>query len=315
MTDSALYQIINDLQGLAGAASEAQDFVIRAEGGVAVSVSCQWGSSSSVVLRAPYGAVSVAPGTAPSGYRGWEAAPRAPRPLDITVRRETTVDVAAKAKGVNREVQTGDAEFDAEVYVDSTAPDAVVAFVLSRDEARRAIRTLVVDEGFLKVVIDDAKGNIEAWLHTFEDRTPRAGRGARVFDAFATLVRNVPRVDSSGRRRTSAATIAVSALSLAAFVGTVVCLEYAFHIAPEGCVGHDSDGEGLTCHVVKGHNCCEPMAVGCAGGIPLGLLVGWAVSRSFRGRSNSSSQRSVALFATAIIVLEIVTAVVARLMW
>ncbi len=64
---------------------------------------------------------------------------------EITLRRETPADVRSKQSGVAREVQTGDAAFDAGVYVDSAASDGEIMTVVGCDLTRRAILTLLAD--------------------------------------------------------------------------------------------------------------------------------------------------------------------------
>ena len=61
----------------------------------------------------------------------------------IVLRAEDALDRGGKALGINRELQLGDAAFDAAVYVESEAPDALVAQVLAAPAARAAAQALV----------------------------------------------------------------------------------------------------------------------------------------------------------------------------
>ncbi|MBZ5708892.1 hypothetical protein [Nannocystis pusilla] len=61
----------------------------------------------------------------------------------IVLRAEDAIDRGGKALGINRELQLGDAAFDAAVYVESEAPDALVAQVLAAPAARAAAQALV----------------------------------------------------------------------------------------------------------------------------------------------------------------------------
>jgi hypothetical protein len=58
-------------------------------------------------------------------------------PAPLTLRLETARDRTGKGIQLNRETQTGDAEFDARVYLETDAPDAVVMAVLG-DPGMRA---------------------------------------------------------------------------------------------------------------------------------------------------------------------------------
>jgi hypothetical protein len=61
----------------------------------------------------------------------------------ISLRREDALDRGAKAVGINREVQLGDREFDAAVYVESEVPDATVQQALAAAPARAAAIALL----------------------------------------------------------------------------------------------------------------------------------------------------------------------------
>lgn len=61
----------------------------------------------------------------------------------IVLRAEDALDRGGKAVGLNRELQLGDPAFDAAVYVESEAPDALVARVLVEPAARAAAVALV----------------------------------------------------------------------------------------------------------------------------------------------------------------------------
>lgn len=61
----------------------------------------------------------------------------------ISLRREDALDRGAKALGINREVQLGDPAFDAEIYVESEAPDQTVQQALAAPAARAAATELL----------------------------------------------------------------------------------------------------------------------------------------------------------------------------
>lgn len=61
----------------------------------------------------------------------------------IVLRREDRIDRGGKALGISREIQVGDPDFDATVYIESEAPEAVVRRALAPAEARGAALALV----------------------------------------------------------------------------------------------------------------------------------------------------------------------------
>lgn len=83
----------------------------------------------------------------------------------IVLRREGALDRGGKSLGINREIQLGDAGFDAAVYIETEAPDAFVRDVLAAPEARAAAHDLVrgpagglqLDEGRLVIRLDAAQ--------------------------------------------------------------------------------------------------------------------------------------------------------------
>jgi hypothetical protein len=62
--------------------------------------------------------------------------------------------VEAKASGVAMEVQTGDSDFDDQVYIESPASEADVLTVLSSPAVRKAIRMLLSDAGAVGMAHD-----------------------------------------------------------------------------------------------------------------------------------------------------------------
>lgn len=71
------------------------------------------------------------------------ARPGAEELARICLRREGALERGAKAVGLNREVQLGDPDFDAAVYVESEAPDAAIRQALADPAARSAARALL----------------------------------------------------------------------------------------------------------------------------------------------------------------------------
>jgi hypothetical protein len=308
---------IDELRALAGAASDATRFTITDTRGVVVHVDYTPGTMDSLSLRARYGTREAAP----AGYRGVSRAPRAPRPLGIALRRETARHVEYKERGVNREVQTRDDEFDRNVYIDARAADEAILFVLSRAAARAAIVTLLVDMEFVVVVVDDESGDVVAHFATFAGVVP--GTSRRMLDAFVTLVLNLPSVDESAvRPGLTGEQLGLLGLAVAAAAGFIVHAGYMVSAAPAAC-GHATDvGVLLLGHVF--HNeyefqcqpgCCGPPLTGLLVGAPLGVLGGIIVARFFRGRSDSAGARGWAVGLTVAIVVELAMIVAEHWLW
>lgn len=78
----------------------------------------------------------------------------------ITLTRETKLDRDEKAQGLLRELQLGDAKFDALVFVESAADDAQVAQALARDEARLAARR-IIQAGATAIVLEGARVDVK----------------------------------------------------------------------------------------------------------------------------------------------------------
>ncbi|HEU4532762.1 MAG TPA: hypothetical protein VFS00_01545 [Polyangiaceae bacterium] len=87
------------------------------------------------------------------------------RPLDalprIALRPETAFERFGKRVGLNLEVETGDAAFDRQVYVDSEAPRDDVAAVLADERVRRGVMALL-DAGCAEVAFAEGSHAVAA---------------------------------------------------------------------------------------------------------------------------------------------------------
>lgn len=110
----------------------------------------------------------------------------------ITLTRETKLDRDEKAQGLLRELQLGDAKFDALVFVESSADDAQVAQALSRDQARLAARRLI-QTGATSIVLEGA--------HVAVTLTLRDGMNADTLVAMIDGALELSRPGSSGVAR------------------------------------------------------------------------------------------------------------------
>jgi hypothetical protein len=69
---------------------------------------------------------------------------------EMRLRPETPLDGTGKAHGINVEVQTGDAEFDERVYIESNAPEHAVRAALAEAAVRAAVlEAICIDEEVL----------------------------------------------------------------------------------------------------------------------------------------------------------------------
>jgi hypothetical protein len=259
-----LVRTLRELGGVTAAEGELR--VHR--GGVDVGVTCSGGSSTWVELAAVY---PVAGGAgAGSPYRDGARAPlRAPRPMRIALRPETGEDRKAKMKGISRELQTLDAKFDEQVYVDSESEDDVILAVLS-EPVRNAVRALLAED-FGEIVVDDEQGHVTATLRRFSvEETPE--RAERILAAFTGLVREMPAVETGAKRRSHPEETFLSVL-----VGLLI-LSGVASVAVGGLL--------VTTHHVGA--LLLGLTIGAVCGVVAGFTVPW-----FRGRSGSYERRQV----------------------
>lgn len=274
-----------------GTPPDAESFVVRS-GELAIQVRYTGGSSSSLTLSARYDEVArrAPEGAEGAGYR--DAPPGvllAVRPMAIHLRAEQAADVDAKRTGINREVQTGDAPFDAAVYVSSPGDDeAVLGAVLGPDVRRGAAALLALGVG--RITIDDDDGMVEARLTGFLSDRPSAERGPAMIAAFAELLRGLPKVRRAAgghpadpwRRRLQWG----GGLALAGFIGLIPV--YMAVAGAVGCTeGGSEDGE-----INLKPGCSTPLLLAVVAAVVLGALgaalTSALVSPRLRGRSNSA---------------------------
>jgi hypothetical protein len=148
--------------------------------------------------------------------------------LDLTARtegfppmrlsREGELERQAKAAGVSREVQVGDAEFDAAVYVDSDASDRDVLLVLSSPAVRVAVQELLRSFKTIKLGAESVEvtGNRDT-PSCFRAENVRRWLGALRVLAGAPRRRQVELTEPTSAATTiQAATWALSPLALGA---------------------------------------------------------------------------------------------------
>ena len=212
-----------------------------------------------VELSAPYVGV-----VRPAAHYRESVDLRGRRPLDIALAIESTFDADAKRDGISRELQTGDADFDALVYITTETP--LAGAVLANRELRDAVKALL-RAGFSKIVIDDEHARITATC-TGTCAVP----AGEVLACFRAIVANVPRVEASSVARSSKVPM-VTGLGL--LVGTPIMVAVAMH-----AIGWLRAIGGILAGAVVG--------------AALGLLLG----RFERGRSDSHVRRRLLTGAT-----------------
>ena len=87
----------------------------------------------------------------------WDSPMRLKHQPQVTFTRESMFNKLGKVLFINREVQTGDGEFDEGIYINSSAPDELVHHLLRRPAVRRAIVALL-GSGWTTVEVFHAEG-------------------------------------------------------------------------------------------------------------------------------------------------------------
>jgi hypothetical protein len=198
----------------------------------------------------------------------------------ITLKNETDEEVYAKERGITREVQVGDAKFDARVFIDSDAIDADVLAVLAPPAVRAAIVILL--ERFSEVRFDQggvAAKNARDW--------PGICGPSELRKSIAAL-----RVLAGAPRPIAPTTTRPSGLSN-------VVMGYALSGVPMGIPLLIAAGVNYA--PVHPFDLVAPAAIV---GVFLAALAMWPMGRVFRGRSGShrslATARGGALFSTPV---------------
>jgi hypothetical protein len=215
-------------------------------------------------------------GDASSGtaYRETARPHLAMRPA-ITLRQETSFDRWGKRIGLNREVQTGDADLDGAVYIETDAPDADVNTTFADESFRAAVRALLQagstrielgPTGLSAVIVFTLRQRVIS-REGFEKSTALLAQAAATLPLF--------KAGQVGKRR--AAWPPVVALMLGA-TSPVLFLG----IAGNAPIDH------------------TPRRIGILGGLALWALLTLLLGRLMRGRSDSL--RRVALFSFGLLI-------------
>lgn len=118
---------------------------------------------------------------------------RVPFASVILLRTEHGRDRIGKLLTLNREIQTGDLDFDPIVYIESDAPDELVEAALGQPAVRRGVCTLLA-LGYDKVELYGPTAELAAYAHMPIDSllAPLALESAR--DALVSIAQHMPRL-------------------------------------------------------------------------------------------------------------------------
>ncbi|MDI1445614.1 hypothetical protein [Polyangium sp. 6x1] len=306
--------LVEQLRALASVSADTNEFDIVKDEGRIIHVRFSPGSTDSLDVKTAISEKGATPRFVQAGYRHSrrEGPLLVPRPMTLVLRKETASNRQGKADGVDREIQTGDSDFDDAVFIDTLIGDDLVRAVLASPDARAAILSLLADNCYAIRIDDTSAGNISLDLVEFTRPAPDQERGARIASALARLAASLPPIRASGEAppadTQSQAATAGCALGL---LGLVVTPMVIYGLAPSGCVESDGEGSSLVCSA--GPACCEPLWIGFFVGILLSLPVMFVLHRIVRGRPNSSTSRFVLQCATLAVFAEL--GIVASRLW
>jgi hypothetical protein len=238
---------------------EGAPFLVEREGRAFTAKYMPGGKNTPPTLRLTAVVDEVSDAAAASAYRASPRAHVAVRPA-IVLRRETGADRFGKRVGLNREVQLGDAGFDAAVYIETDSPEDDVQRTLA-DEALRGVVRALLDAETTRVELDPAGlsavspvrgGAID--VATFESTAAQLAQAAAALPLF-----------DAGR--------VTKARSQVGVVVTMVVLFLAWPFAM-GLMGRGPIDRGAT-------------LVGLAGGLALWAVLTFALAMVVRGKSDS----------------------------
>jgi hypothetical protein len=303
------------LRSVGNVRGEPSTFTIKQDR-VAFEVVYSGGSSSSLTLSASYDAVAHAKGGAGGHETHYRASARGTtlsgiRPMSIKLRSEDNSDRAAKAEGINREHQTGDARFDEDVYIDSpTTSQALLDAVLAPPVRAAAMELLSL--AFDAITIDDAHGNVEARLTSFGKLRDVNDAAPRIARAFATLLSSLPIVTRTAGAHEKRSALPMVAAAVGALV-TFTLLPIAYIAIASGfdCTEGASDGDGVSIKATCSGVGAPALLAGAVAGTVVAMAIGPMLRRTLSGHSDSQTRirtRQAAAFVwTAIAAFLLVT--------
>lgn len=312
MDDNPESELVQQFRTLAGVPQGTNEINLSVYGCM-LRVKYSPGSVSSLTLSAPYPSRMAPLALGPqAAYRHPAGAFVAVRPMGIKLRRETNEDRTARSRGVACEIQTGDALFDDEVYIDSPSDAPIVLRALASPELRGGVRALLA-EGAEYVLLDSKDGEISALLLHFRRTPPPADLARRMLEAFAAVVLNAPCVIASSERRPADVERALLASgAIACGILLFLGVPAYFVAAGERC---DFESNPDASVLLSKDGCFTPFSLGLVAGLPAGLVLAAVVSRRLRGRSNSHERASSACAVTLVLSVQLAVWLFAGLLW
>jgi hypothetical protein len=294
--------LVIGLRKLAKVSSDSQNFRFTFDG-VEMCVDYVSGSSSRLTVDARYDAVARGPRVL-----------RGIRPMSIKLRAEDSSDRAAKAEGISREHQTGDASFDEAIYIDSPTIDAALLDGVLSESVRNAAIDLV-RLGFESIVIDDEGGHVTALVSAFGKMRGVTDAPGQVARAFAALLSNLPPVAAAHGehpRRSSAPKVLAGLGGIALIVLMPLGM---FGIAGSyDCTEPSSDGDGVSLKDGCGSPALLALVAALIAGFIVMMIVRALAKPGVSGRSDSHKQLlyvSIAAFTWSAFAAFVVTAFLA----
>lgn len=230
-----------------------------------------------------------------AGYRGRPVSPvKADRPIAVYLRAETLADRVRKAVGTTGELQTGDAEFDAAVLIETQTEHEVARALLEQVGARAAIVRLL-QEGCSSILLDDWSGKVMVHLPKVGSPTTDGQLATRLVRCVIALRSALPPVErprtlfSTARKDDSARYLllagpglAIATAAIGSLVAGLVTLIFFLALTPDSCWSQGQE-PGTKYLVCQGPRCCEPLNIGLSWGSHIvlvlwgGLVILWFV--------------------------------------
>ncbi len=264
--------LLDQLRLLAGVGEWQRHFALRTQ---SCEIRVQYDNNDSeerAVLLASFPDTNEA---ARGGYRGAALRPiYTEGPVGVYLREETASDQRRKLFASQPELQTGDADFDATVFVETQTVHHLAGQLLKPEAARGAIVQLL-QEGCPSIVLDDWSGNIVVHLPKPYTKSSDPQKAKRLGRALEALRASLPPVVRPMRSRLFSRqdesplrigllvpiVVVVSAL-LGSVIAALVAGIFYLVMIPNQCWIPSNYEEGvryLSCHAPT---CCAPFDIG-----------------------------------------------------
>lgn len=285
MDDNRPPTLIEQLRNLAGVSARKREFHVR---GASCEVEVQWQVDEAGERIMLLASLPDAGESAQGGYRGGKSpAVESSGPIALYLREETGVDRIRKILGHKEEIQTGDAELDAAVYIETQADRRIATEMMRHKGARTAILQLL-RLGCSSIILGDWSGKIVVHVARPEAPCPDPSRASQLVSQIDALraalppvvqrqpaARQVVHADNSPRlfgRAVLAAVVSATVSGVLLALGTY--LLYLF-LTPDRCFYTSFGGDGVSIGCEE-PSCCEPVYLGLSWGLPIVLCL-WLI--------------------------------------